>query len=380
MIWRVKLSIAETRIASTSPQQKRPGLLSHNEAIELFKSMQGEVEHKQYVSGRVLKVYSTQEDLPTRTRKDGVSTYAWEFHGNLDVKLNYNQKVVTNVGPLCSHFNCMPLVDEEVVLVEHDGQVFYDFPLNRMGKVNHNRSDKVIGEERVVESTTYMARPVMSTHGDTTIQGRFGNYMMFTSEPEVNGYRSYPKIVIGNNQDKDTLQVGHKNYDKHFPHFHEPNSMGSVIEMTSNPQQADLEPSALEEEQEEFFDTTGDTITISSDTIHINSNSPGSMYVTSADSISMTAMDEINLATIGGRVNLGSSNTQSPIVKGTAMRNFINDLLINIEGFCNTLATFEGDGSAQIQTAADSLKAGITSMSKKYIQEENLFSKKVYSE
>ena len=136
----------------------------------------------------------------------------------------------------------------------------------------------------------------------------------------------------------------------------------------------------LEEAQEEFFDTTGDTITISSDTIHINSNSPGSMYVTSGDSISMTAMDEINVATIGGRVNLGSSDTQSPIVKGTAMRNFVNDLLINIEGFCNTLAAFEGEGSAQVQTAADSLKAGITSMSKKYIQEENLFSKKVYSE
>ncbi len=374
------MSIAEVRAGNKLSQKKKPGLISHNQAIELIRSMQSDVEYKQHVTGRVVKVYSDQLHLPKRTRKDGVDTYAWEMHGNIDVKLNYNQDLISNVGPMCSHFNCMPLIDEEVVLVEHDGQVFYDFPLNRMGKVNHNRVDKVVGEEQVFESLTYMARPVMAKHGDTTIQGRFGNYMMFTSEAEVNGYRAYPKIVIGNNQDKDTFQVGHKNFDKNFPHFHNPNSVGSVIEMTSNPQQTELEPSVLETEQEEFFDTTGDTITISSDTIHLNANHPGSMYVTSANDINITAIDEINIATIGGKVSLGKTDSQSPIVRGTDMRNFVNDLLLNIEGFCNTLEAFEGNGSAQVQSAAASLRAGIVSMGKKYIDEESLFSKTVYSE
>ena len=42
------------------------------------------------------------------------------------------------------------------------------------------------------------------------------------------------RLVIGNNMDRDLIQVEHKNYDKKFPHFHNPNSIGLFnIEMTS---------------------------------------------------------------------------------------------------------------------------------------------------
>ena len=377
--WKVKMSsIAEKKIANSPPPQKKSGLITYEEAVELIQSMMQMNDYNQSVSGRVVKVYSNQSDLPERTRKDGVNTYAWEMHGNIDVKLNHNGKVLQNIGPMCSHFNCMPLIDEEVSLVEYDGQIFYSFPLNRMGGVNHNRLEKIIGEEEVFESTTYFARPIFSFHGDTTIQGRFGNYMMFTSEPEVNGYRAYPKIVIGNNQDKDTVQTGHKNYDKKFPHFHNINTVGSSIEMTSSPASADIEPATMELEQEEFFDTTGDAITITSDTLIFNSNDM--TYIQSGNDINITAQDEINIATIEGRVSLGKTDSQSPIVRGTEMRNFVNELLLSLDGFCNTLEAFEGDGAAQIQSAASSLKKSVVSMGTKYIEEEKLFSKKVYSE
>ena len=374
-------SIAEVRSSNSGPQEKKAGMISHNQAIELFRSMQTEVEHRQFVSGRVVKIYSDQADLPSKTRKDGVETYAWEMLGNIDVKLNYNNKTIINVGPMCSHFNCMPLIDEEVVLVEHDGQVFYDFPLNRMGKVNHNRSNKVVGEKLVFEQTTYMARPVVPNHGDTTIQGRFGNYMMFTSEPTMEGYRAYPKIVIGNNQDRDALQVGHKNFDPNFPHFHNANSCGSVIEMTTSADQIELEPSAIEQDQEEFFETGGDMISISSDSIIINSagGEGNSIFLSSGDAINLTSMNEINIATIGnGQISIGKTDATSAAVKGSELKNFMISLLDGIQNFCNTLDTFEGDGSAQIKKASQAFREFAKKANTSFIENDAMFSKKVF--
>ena len=370
-------SIAENKVSNAQPPEKMAGMISHGQAIELIQSMSENSEYNQQVSGRVIKVYSSQSDLPSRTRKDGVKTYAWEMHGNVDVKLNHNNKLLKNIGPLCSHFNCMPLIDEEVILDEHDGQIFYSFPLNRMGGVNHNRTKKIVGEEQVFESTTYFARPVFSFHGDTTMQGRFGNYMMLSSEPDKNGYRAYPKIIIGNNQDRDTIQSGHKNFDKHFPHFHNVNTIGSAIEITSNPDTADIQPAAMELDQEEFFDSTGDAITITSDTLIFNAKEAA--YVSSGNDINITAQDEVNIATIEGRVSLGKTDSTSPIVRGVGFKTFMTKLVNSMDAFCGILTTFEGDGAAQIQSAADSLKRSLESL-KTDLDRNHMMSKKVFSE
>ena len=66
--------------------------------------------------------------------------------------------------------------------------------------------------------------------------------------------------------------------------------------MTSSPASADIEPATMELEQEEFFDTTGDAITITSDTLIFNSNDM--TYIQSGNDINITAQDEINIATI----------------------------------------------------------------------------------
>ena len=95
-------SIAEKVVGSSLPPQKKKGILSHDQGVDLIKSMQQDFEYRQYVTGRVKKVYSDQSTLPTRTRKDGVETYVWEKHGNIDVVLNHSKKEVLNVGPLCA--------------------------------------------------------------------------------------------------------------------------------------------------------------------------------------------------------------------------------------------------------------------------------------
>ena len=154
------MGIEQTKVPNVNPSEPLSGLLKRNEALSLIQEQISGTEYKQHVSARVTKVYVHEKDLPKRRRNDGVITRAWNFFGKVDVVINHNGQVIEGVGPMCSHFNCMPLVDEEVVLVDHDGQIFYSFPLNRMSKVNHNRKRKIRGEKDVFEPTTFYARPL----------------------------------------------------------------------------------------------------------------------------------------------------------------------------------------------------------------------------
>ena len=368
--------------------ERKSGFISHTDAVNLVRDLQRESEYKQQVTARVTKVYTSQFDLPILTRNDGVDTPAWNMFGKIDVELNHNGKVINNIGSKCSHFICLPLVDEEVILDEHEGTIYYDFPLNRLGKVNHNRVNKITGERQVFESLTYHARPVAPQHGDTIIQGRFGNYINLTSELEMNAKPAYPKIVIGNMQDTDGVQVRYKNYDKYFPHFHNANSIGSCIEFTSSPRNADIQPSALETELEDFWDTSGNLITITSDQLIFNSR-VSSISMHSADDISFTCLNDINLVGMN-QVSLGKTDATNPAVKGTQMRGFMNELLLAVTGFVDTLSTTGDDDESEFlqktkaEGAADQLKTAIDTMRTKYIgsdiENSGMVSKKVFLE
>ena len=53
-------SIAEKKIANSPPPQKKSGLITYEEAVELIQSMMQMNDYNQSVSGRVVKVYSNQ--------------------------------------------------------------------------------------------------------------------------------------------------------------------------------------------------------------------------------------------------------------------------------------------------------------------------------
>jgi hypothetical protein len=376
--------LAEIKLSSTKTPSRKSGFISHSEAIDLFNNLQTNVEYNQQVTGRVVKVYSHQEDLPIRTRKDGVQTPVWVFYGKIDVVVKHSGAQINGVGPLCSHFNCLPLIDEEVILVEHDEKIYYSFPLNSMGGVNHNRKRKIVGEKDVVEPLTYYARPVVPTHGDTIMQGRFGNYINLTSEPELSGKPAYPKIIIGNNQDRDGIQVTHKNYDKTMPHHHATNGVGSCIEITSSPTQAEIQPSVIETEEEEFFDTSGDCITITSDRIIMNTND-GAISLHSNDDANITALESLNLVGMG-RVSLGKTDSTIPIVRGVEMKALIGGLLdAIINDFCSVLEKqpdpeISAVQHIQMETAATALKDKLKSLKKTFVEEGKMLSKKVFAE
>ncbi len=378
------MAIEQTKIPNVDPALPQGGLLKRSEAVNLIQQYVGGTEYKQQVSARVTKVYVHEKELPKRRRNDGVITRAWNRYGNIDVVINHSGEKVTDIGPLCSHFNCQPLVDEEVLLVDHDGQIFYSFPLNRMGRVNSNRVKRINGEKDVFEPTTYYARPLAVKPGDTVFQGRFGNYMSMTSEPERNGKPAYPKIVIGNNQDRDMIQVEHKNYDKAFPHFHNPNSIGSCIEMTSGPMPAHIQPSAVEKDMEEFYDSAGDCITITSDRIIMNTRE-GDISLHSPEDVTLTSLESVNIVGLK-KVCIGKTDGQNPIVKGNQMKNLLIALFDAIEGFCGTMEVRPNPEQVavthiQMSTAIEELKTKVQGIKKAYITENPiLLSKKVYAE
>jgi hypothetical protein len=378
------MGIEQISVPNIDPKLPQGGLLKRSEAVNLIQESIGGTEYKQQVSARVTKVYVHEKELPKRRRNDGVITRAWNRYGNIDVVINHNEEEIRNIGPLCSHFNCMPLVDEEVTLVDHDGQIFYSFPLNRMGKVNSNRTKRIVGEKDVFEPTTYYARPVAISPGDTVFQGRFGNYIKMTSEPERNGKPAYPKIVIGNNQDRDMIQVEHKNYDKSFPHFHNPNSIGSCIEITSGPLPNSLQPSAVEKDMEEFYDSAGDCITVTSDRIIMNTKE-GDISLHSPEDINLTSIEAVNIVGLK-KVCIGKTDGQNPIVKGNEMKNFLMELLSTFEGFCATMEKRPNPEKVEVThiqmgAAVEEMRGKIEAIKKNYIVDNPiLFSKKVYAE
>ena len=377
------MGIEQTKIPNIPPSSPKTGLLKRNEALTLIQEQISGTEYKQHVSARVTKVFVHEKDLPKRRRKDGVVTRAWNYFGRVDVVINHNGQEIKGVGPLCSHFNCMPLVDEEVVLVDHDGQIFYSFPLNRMGKVNHNRTKRILGEKDVFEPTTFYARALASKPGDSTFQGRFGNYVNLTSEKERNGKPAYPMVVIGNNMDRDLIQVQHKNYDANFHHFHNVNTVGSCIEMTSSPLPAGIQVSALETDMKETFDTGGDLITITSDSIIMNSKE-GDISLHSSDDITLTSIDSVNIVGLG-RVSLGATDSVQPIVKGPKLKDCLLELFGAMEGFCGTMeqrpdAEEVNVTHIQLGAAVEELKGKVKTIKEKYLDNESILSNKVFSE
>tara|TARA_R100000030_G_scaffold28048_1_gene20536 strand:- start:81 stop:1214 length:1134 start_codon:yes stop_codon:yes gene_type:complete len=377
------MGIEQTKIPNAPTSDPVRGIPTREETISLIQEQIGGAEYKQHVTARVTKVYVHEKDLPKRRRADGVITRAWNYYGRIDVVINHSGREIFNIGPMCSHFNCQPLVDEEVVLVDHDGQIFYSFPLNKMGKVNHNRARKVTGEKDVFEPTTFYARPLAIGPGDSTFQGRFGNYINLTSEPERNGKPAFPKLVIGNNMDKDLIQVEHKNYDKSFHHFHNTNTAGSCIEMTSSPLPASIQPSAIESDMTETFDSAGDCITITSDRLIMNSKL-GDISLHSSDDINMTSIDSVNIVGLD-RVSLGKTDSVNPILKGTESKELLLKLVSAVDQFCTTLGERPSAEEinvthTHIQPAIDELKFQMTQIKEQFIDNGKILSKKVFSE
>ena len=107
--------------------------------------------------------------------------------------------------------------------------------------------------------------------------------------------------------------------------------------MTSSPLPAGIQVSALETDMKDAFDTGGDLITITSDSIIKNSRE-GNISLHSSDDITLTSIDSVNIVGLG-RVSLGATDSVQPLVKGPKLKNCLLELFGAMEGFCGNDGT-----------------------------------------
>ena len=260
-----------------TPIRDKSGLVSYDQMIAYVNSVSKTSEFYELVEARVTKIYRVEDDLDIIVKPNGDKTRDWNQIGTLDAIMIHNGEEIKGVQPLCSHFNCAPLSDEKVIISEYSGRYYYSFPLASMGKVDNNREKIVVGESLVFPKLTFLNRPLFTGPGDTTIQGRYGNYMNFGGDIEENGLPSFPYIIIGNNQSSDTIQNGLKIKDSMFPHYHDINSIGSSITLRSSDVKAGIVKS-YDDGEEDFLQ--GDLIIINSDEILFNTKQDDIICIT----------------------------------------------------------------------------------------------------
>lgn len=346
------------------PQRDSNGVVREEDMIDHVNSMATAGEFYELVEARVLKIYQLESDLDIIDKPNGEQTRDWKKLGTIDAVMIHNGEIVRGIQPLCSHFNCKPLKDERVILSEYSGRYYYSFPLASLGRVDHNREFKHKGEDQVFPALTFLNRPLVSGPGDTTVQGRFGNYINLGGDVDNNGKPAYSSVVIGNNQSADSVQNSLKDKDHNFPHIHNVNSIGSSITLRSSINEPTIELS-YDDKTPKFM--KGDTIFLSSDEIVLNTRQD-SIVFSSGEDISIGAIDHINITSLNGDIRIGTPDPTTitqPVVRGQDLVRFLEDLFSDLSAFlrifekespgCSDLRA-ESEGDFSIENKLNNLK------------------------
>ena len=350
-----------------TPKRDKSGLVSYDQMIEYVNSVSRSSEFYELVEARVLKVYRVEADLDIITKPNGEETRDSTQIGTLDAIMIHNGERVRNVQPLCSHFNCAPLADEKVIISEYSGRYYYSFPLASMGKVDNNREKIVSGESLVFPKLTFLNRPLFTGPGDTTIQGRYGNYMNFGGDMEENGLPSYPYIIIGNNQSNDTIQNALKIKDSSFPHYHSINSIGSSITLRSSDVKSGIVKS-YDDGEDDFLQ--GNLIIINSDEILFNTRKDD-IILSSGDQIRLGAVNDVFISSgANGTIRLGSKDpttTVDPVVKYSTLSAFLSEFIDIVNATFSFLETNPNIAAINGSGKLESLKERLESIASKKV-------------
>ena len=150
--------------------------------------------------------------------------------------------------------------------------------------------------------------------------------------------------------------------------------------MTSSPLPAGIQVSALETDMKDSFDTGGDLITITSDSIIMNSKE-GNISLHSSDDITLTSIDSVNIVGLGTEFLLVLLILFEPIVKGPKLKNCLLELFGAMEGFCGTMEQRSDAEEVNVThsnwTAVEELK-GKVEQKEKYLDNESILSNKSF--
>tara|TARA_B100001769_G_scaffold156923_1_gene123225 strand:- start:5443 stop:6591 length:1149 start_codon:yes stop_codon:yes gene_type:complete len=320
----------------------------------------------------VNRVYMKSTDLP----KKKLLNYEipdWKVYGTIDATFIYSSEPLPNyIKPLTHNIITYPLKGEVVNITKYGGEYYYTVPLNLNQKVNMNRPPSERGDGTVVPQHTKFNRRVWSWHGDTVVQGRFGNSVKLGSDslyqtPTI-------KIVNGQNQKTETLQ--YKNVESDYPHIEDINSDGSSIYMTAGIDEVKLIPAAVSNNLPTSL--YGNQIILNSDRLIFNAKGKvnkegvsltGTIHMLAADDFILSAGDQFVLE--AEKIYLGSDAdparcadiVRNPLVKYDELKSVLGDMVSVLEGLTAIVdsATQNEDGESTanlspINSAISSIK------------------------
>lgn len=210
------------------------GFVNKNQTGELIREFATKQEFYEIEPARVLKVNLDFYDEDFPKLDDGTPNYS--MLGSVYVQLLYSQQGIGKVTgdaikPLSPHIVQLPLVGEIVNVAEYDNQLYYSTPLNTNGRVNSNSDIKNDG--KVFFDTIQYMRKILPKHGDTIIQGRFGQTINFSSDR--NQVLPSIKISVGQGNDDTNKKLNDfKRANKTFCHISNINNDNASIYMTTN--------------------------------------------------------------------------------------------------------------------------------------------------
>ena len=388
------------KVSQDSVDQSVTGVPTYSKIIDIIDSRLGSSEFYEIVPARVLKVYSEEADLPIITVKDKKKPN-WSLLYSIDVEIIEDGRIINNVHPLSINFIQLPIMDEVVNITSHAGTIYYSAPVNSESDVTANIKGLASNDNKVFRDKNYHNRKSYSYHGDTILQGKFGQHITFSGFPDDTGQYVSPLILIGSNQFYDRNQLIGKYGDIHMPHVHNINSFGSAIEISSGNYMTMIEPAFTDfENLLKPLKLGGDQIVVNSDRIIVNAKrdttrntQSGDIHFFAGRNVNIGATEEINLEITPGdntsKITLADANSVNPLVKGNELLEMMESLISKIISFTKVL-TDEGeeDGEAvskkTMGAAAKTLVSDLQKLKSNFLtptdtnKKGKIFSNKIY--
>lgn len=376
------------------------GVPTYDKIIDIIDSRLGSSEFYEIVPSRVLKVYSEEADLPIITVKEEKKS-DWNLLYSIDVEVIEDGRVINNIQPLSINFIQLPVIGEVVNLTAHAGTIYYSSPVNSENNVTANFKELESNDTKIFKAKNAYNRKSYSYHGDTILQGKFGQHLTFSGFPDDTGQYVSPLILIGSNQFNDKNQLTYKDGDRHIPHIHNVNSFGSAIEISSGNYMTMIEPAFTDfENLLKPLKLAGDQIVVNSDRVIINSKrdtlrnkQSGDIHFFAGRNVNIGATEEINLEITPGdnlsKITLADANSVNPLVKGNELLEMMESLIAKVVIFTKVL-TDEGeeDGEAvskkTMGAAAKTLIADLQTLKSNFLtptdvnKKGKIFSNKIY--
>ena len=381
------------------------GVPTYSKIIDIIVSRLGSSEFYEIVPARVLKVYSEEADLPIVTVKDKKKPN-WSLLYSIDVEVIEDGRVINNIHPLSINFIQLPVVDEVVNLTAHAGTIYYSAPVNSENNVTANIKGLYSLDNLDLKVSTNLNshnRKSYSHHGDTILQGKFGQHIIFSGYPDDTGRYVTPAIFIGSNQFNDKNQLTYKDGDINAPHVHNVNSFGLAIEISSGNYVTKIEPAFIDfENLLKPPKLWGDQIVVNSDRIIINAKrdtirnrQSGDIHFFAGRNVNIGATEEINLEVTPGnnisKITLVDANSVNPLVKGTELLEMLESLISKVIKFTNVLTDlgdpkedFEAVSKKTLGPAAKDLIADLQTLRGEFLtptvgnKKGKIFSNKIY--